>query len=91
MSNTLYIEAVSGFQDAWMEVYDNHVVAVSKEWIAPENTVITRNEDELMLLFETKYNCKLTQQSTDHHYWYSFDSVEFNDDSAHTMFLLKWS
>ena len=91
MSNILYIDAVNGFEDAWMEMYDTHVVDVSKDWKAPENTVVTRNEDELMQVFEEKYDCELTQQGKAHHYWYNFDSIEFNSKSAHTMFLLKWS
>jgi hypothetical protein len=91
MSNILYIDAVNGFEDAWMEMYDTHVVDVSKDWKAPENTVITRDEDELKQVFEEKYDCELTQQGKAHHYWYNFDSIEFNSESAHTMFLLKWS
>jgi len=91
MSNIMYIEAVDGFQDAWMEMYDNYAVDVSKDWKAPENTVITRDEDELKQVFEEKYDCELTQQGKAHHYWYNFDSIEFNSESAHTMFLLKWS
>ena len=91
MSNILDIDAVNGFEDAWMEMYDTHVVDVSKDWKAPENTVVTRNEDELMQAFEKMYDCKLTQRDNGHHYWYSFDSVAFDSKSAHTMFLLKWS
>jgi len=30
MTNILYIDAVNGFEDAWMEMYDSHVVAVNK-------------------------------------------------------------
>ena len=91
MSNIMYTEAVDGFQDAWMEMYDNYAVDVKRTGNAIENTVITRDEDELKQLFEEKYDCKLTQQGKAHHYWYNFDSIEFNSESAHTMFLLKWS
>ena len=58
MSNIMYIEAVDGFQDAWMEMYDNYAVDVKRTGNAIENTVITRDEDELKQVFEEKYDCE---------------------------------
>ena len=91
MSNITYILDTAGFQDAWMEMYDNHAVDVKLNGGAIENTVITRDEDELKELFENTYDCKLTRRDKNHHFWYNFDSIEFNSETAHTMFLLKWS
>lgn len=91
MSNTLYTDAVNGFEDAWIEMYELHIADVAYNLDTAENTIVNCSEDELKGLFERKYDCKLTQQGKAHHYWYNFDSVQFNSDSAHTMFLLKWS
>jgi hypothetical protein len=87
----MYTEEVAGFQDAWIEMYDNYAMDVKRTGNVIENTVITRDEDGLKRMFEEKYDCELTQQGKAHHYWYNFDSIEFNSESAHTMFLLRWS
>lgn len=90
-SKVMYVEELEGFQNAWMEMYDKHVVSVAHKIDIVENSVVECSSEELQEMFEHKYDCKLTQRSKGHHYWYEFDSVQFNSDSAHTMFLLKWS
>lgn len=91
MNITKYIDAVDGFDEAWMEMYDNHVVSVLGPEYIIENTVITDDEKNLTELFEQTYDCKLTQRGKAHHFWYDFDSIRFNSEQAHTMFILKWS
>jgi len=87
-----YAIDVEGFNDAWMEMYDNHVVKLANKLDVVENNVITSDEKELRELFEETYNCELYQRNVKgHHYWYDFDTVRFPSESAYTMFLLKWA
>lgn len=92
--NIKYIDVVDGFDEAWMEMYDNHVVSVlGPEYIIEDSVIADINESEgkLTELFEQAYDCKLTQRGKGHHFWYDFDSIQFNSEQAHTMFVLKWS